>query len=954
METGSEFFRSNFTYIAEVYIKYLQNPSSVEASWVEFFSNISEDEKVLMKDFKGAAWSKTSLGVIGKRNELSSLPLEEVNEILKTESANEKKKKDALALAAKSGSLNHNTESPVQAKLEKLIENFRSFGHLSAALDPLDMQVRPDIKELQNNFSNEELLTEVNVFGIKDTAAKHLAKFTRLYREGFGAEIYHIKNNEERQWLYEKIENWQEAAVDIKKEALVSLIKAESFEQAIHVKFPGAKRFSAEGGEAVIASLENILHTASNLNVNDVVIGMAHRGRLNVLTHILDKPYHALFSEFMGVSSIPEGVPGSGDVKYHLGFTKVRRLSNGKEIKVSLTPNPSHLESVNPVVLGKVRAKQDTKQDLKRERIMPILIHGDAAMAGQGVVAETLAMYNLKGYAVGGTIHIIINNQIGFTATQADSKSSSYSTDVAKMIDAPIFHVNGNDIDSIIKASVLMTEYRQKFKKDAVLEIICYRKYGHNEGDEPMFTQPVMYSKIKSLKTPASIYAERLISSGVLPSNFESEQRSSIKATLDAEYEKAKTYKPTKADWLEGRWKAIKRLERAEDLFVFNDTKISEKTFDIVGGAISLPPENFTVNSKIKKMLEERKMSLLAGDKIDWATAELLAYGSLMLEGFPVRLSGEDCERGTFSHRHSVYYDQNTNARYEPLNNMKVENQAKFEVYNSLLSEFAVLGFEYGYSITNPNTLTIWEAQFGDFANGAVTIYDQFISAGEDKWLKMSGLVSLLPHGFEGQGPEHSSARLERFLQYAAENNIIVCNLTTPANLFHVLRRQVKMPYRKPLVIMSPKSLLRHKLVVSSMKDFTNSEFLPIIDDNFENKKTAKKIIFTSGKVFYDLYEEREVLKKQSDVAIIRIEQYYPLNTAKLKDIVSTYSSAKEFVWLQEEPKNMGAWGFIKDYLLDLFGKVLYIGRTSKPSPATGFASVHAKEQKDIILESLK
>lgn len=949
MQTGSEFFRSNFTYITEIYKKFLKNPSSVDASWVQFFASLSDDEKILMHDAEGAGWELEKTAVIGKRNELSSLPLNEANEVLAQEKANEKKKKDALALAQKEGLT---AGGSLEMELMDAINEIRSFGHLEAKLDPLNlMQIQATLK-----FPNleKDLEKTVTILGVKAKVGEHLARFREIYCSKLGSEVSHIKNKQEREWFYSKMENPIQIPNENRKYALEMLIKAESFEHALHLKFPGAKRFSAEGGEGVISALEQIFLTSSELGANDFIIGMAHRARLNVLTHTLGKPYYALFSEFMGVSSIPEGVPGSGDVKYHLGLDTDRKLINGKEIKVSLTPNPSHLESVNPVVMGRVRAKQDLKWDYERKKVVPILIHGDAAMAGQGIVYECLQMANLKGYTVGGTIHIIINNQVGFTATLKEAKSGTYSSDVSKAIDAPILHVNASEGDSVLKAVIIASEYRQTFGKDVVIELIGYRKYGHNEGDEPMFTQPVMYSVIKNITTPADIYFSELSAKKIVTESFNAEFREKTKAILDAEYEKAKTYKPTEADWLKGRWSHIKRLENAKDLFGI-ETKIDEKTFDIVGGAISLPPEGFNINPKIKKLLDDRKMALLAGDKIDWATAELLAYGSLMLEGFPVRLSGEDCERGTFSHRHSVYYDQTTNARFEPLNNMKVEKKARYEVINSLLSEYGVLGYEYGYSIQTPDALTIWEAQYGDFANGAVTIYDQYISSGEDKWLKMSGLVNLLPHGFEGQGPEHSSARLERYLQYAAENNIIVCNITTPANFFHALRRQLKMPYRKPMIVMSPKSLFRHKLVNSTMKEFTEGEFKPILSDLVENKKTAKKVIFTSGKVFYDLHEARELAGKQAEIAIIRIEQYYPFASEIVKQELSGFKVAKEFLWVQEEPKNMGAWSFIRDYLTDATNaKVSYVGRSAKPSPATGFASVHAREQKELIAEALK
>jgi 2-oxoglutarate dehydrogenase E1 component len=947
MQFGSEFFRSNFTYIVEVYAKYKQNPSSVDESWKNFFENLSDDDKSLAEELNHA-----SSKVVGKRNEFTSLTQDETNDILKKEKEAEKQKASALELAKKHGLTTNSSSSSIELELKELLQNYRSFGHLTSNLDPLEIMQKPFVPELQKDFTNEDLEKEVSLFGFKAKAKDQISFFKNIYTSNIGIECLHVKNTEERNWVYQEFETFNESAEfkNLEKYFLEVLIKSESFENALHIKFPGAKRFSAEGGEAVIASLEQMFLTSSNLGVNDVIIGMAHRGRLNVLTNILGKPFHALFSEFMGVSSIPKGVPGSGDVKYHLGLDTERTLNNGKVIKLSLTPNPSHLESVNPVVMGRVRAKQDRLSEENKSKVLPILIHGDAAMAGQGIVAECLAMANLKGYTVRGTIHIIINNQVGFTALQKDTKSGTYSSDVAKMIDAPIIHVNGNDVESVLKASIIASRYRQKFGKDVVLEIVCYRKYGHNEGDEPMFTQPFMYKKIKGMETPAKIYAKSLKSKGLIDDIFEEQTRAKVKTVLDGEYELAKTYTPKKADWLEGKWGHIKRLENADDLSYFKDTKISQNIVDLVGGAISSNPSNFSLNSKIEKLLKDRKEALLNGSAIDWATAELLAYGSLCVEGHPVRLSGEDAERGTFSHRHSVYYDQETNKRYEPLNNINHKDASGYEVYNSLLSEFAVLGFEYGYSIQNPNTLTVWEAQFGDFANGAVTIYDQYISSGEDKWLKMSGLVSLLPHGFEGQGPEHSSARLERYLQYTAENNIIVCNITTPANLFHALRRQVKMPFRKPLVIMSPKSLLRHKMVVSKLTDFTKEEFKPVIGEVETSKIGAKKVIFTSGKLYFELLEAR----KDESVAIIRIEQYYPFPSKMLKQELSLFKSASEFAWVQEEPKNMGAWSFVRDYLEECTGtKVGYVGRSTKPSPATGFASEHAKEQSALIKEAL-
>lgn len=947
---GSEFFRTNFTYIAEIYAKFSQDQSSVDPSWQSFFATLKEDDRTILADAVGATWGKQKLSVIGKKCELASFPPSEWADFDKQTG-----KKSAPKPAEKTTTIP--AVSSIEHKFEKLCYGYRNFGHLSSNLDPLGFQPKPRHTSISDNaLSDSELASDVTFASKKYTARDAISTLEKLYCNSIGLEISHIKSSTEYRWLLQNYEENTGTFTEPQyKKILSEVTRSEMFEQQLHTKFPGAKRFSIEGGEGTIVAMEQILLQSSDLGASEVVIGMAHRGRLNVLTHVLGKPYHAMFSEFMGTYSIPEGTPGAGDVKYHLGFSKSRTLENGKTVYVTLTPNPSHLEAVNPVVMGRVRARQDLNNSSK-ESVIPILIHGDAAMAGQGIVSECLAMANLEGYTVGGTIHIVINNQIGFTATQRDTKSSTYCTDVAKAIDAPIFHVNGNDIIAIAKVARLATKYRQEFKKDTVIEIFCYRKYGHNEGDEPLFTQPVMYDTIKQIQNPAELFASSLANAGIIQNQYFETLKNEIKSELDAAFEVAKTYKPTKADWLDGKWSKIKRLESASELFETKNTGISQKTFDLVGGAISQVPSNFNINPKIARLLKERESALLTGKNIDWATGELLCYGSLVSEGIPVRLSGEDCERGTFSHRHSVYYDQKTNSKHYPLNNIACEKQAKFSVYNSLLSEFAVLGYEYGYSVTDPNQLNIWEAQFGDFSNGAATIYDQFISSGEDKWLRMSGLVSLLPHGFEGQGPEHSSARLERFLQYCAKNNIIVANCTTPANLFHILRRQFKATFRKPLVIMSPKSLLRHSMVVSKMEDFLEGSSFKqfIFDETPSIHKTAKKIILTSGKIYYELFDARQKAEKQNDIAIIRIEQYYPFDSTSLQAELAKFKSAKQILWCQEEPKNMGAWSFLRDYLEDISEiKIRYCGRSEAASPATGFASVHAKEQDKILKDAI-
>ncbi len=858
------FYSTNLSYIAEVYTKFSQNPSSVAQSWQDYFNENPEDVELIKKELQKTTWTRNKISVIGNKNELSSLPTEEQNEKPKDVKKSAPAKEEKVKVSA--------------SKVDQIRTAFRDFGHLASQLDPLGFK---------KGRIHGAISTAINDSTKEDSV--EIERLQNIYTNTVGYEISHIKNENEYQWLVSQIEsNTLTASKEEKITGFEMMLRAEIFEQTIHKKFPGAKRFSIEGAESTMVALESIMLEASNGGAKEVILGMAHRGRLNTLVHTTGKPYHAIFSEFAGVSSIPTGTPGSGDVKYHLGYAKTRTLLNNKELYVTLTPNPSHLEAVNPVVMGRARARQDESGNTNAT--LPILIHGDAAMAGQGIVYECFQMANLIGYGVGGTIHIAINNQVGFTAVQSEGLSGQYCTDVAKVIEAPVFHVNGNDVDSIIKVSKIAALYRQTFKKDVVIEVFAYRKYGHNEGDEPLFTQPVMYGKIKEMVTPAQVYKAKI--AGQFDQKTLEDLEARIVSEIEAEFEKSKTYKPTEADWLKGKWSDIKILSDEKEFFDFKKTQISQTIFDKVGGAISRAPENFDINPKVRKLLESRQKSLLEGKDIDWGTGELLAYGSLILEGHNVRLSGEDCERGTFSHRHSVYIDQKTQSKYYPLNNIE-EGQAKYYVYNSILSEFGVLGYEYGYAMNDPKHLVIWEGQFGDFANGAVTIHDQFISSGEDKWLRMNGLVNLLPHGFEGQGPEHSSARLERFLAYCAQNNMIVANCTTPANLFHILRRQVKMPFRKPLVIMSPKSLLRHPLVTSTASDFIQGEFKEIISDSNTN---ARKIVITSGKVYYDILAERDA--RNADVAIIRIEQYYPFNSDLLKATLAQFKNAKEIVWL--------------------------------------------------------
>jgi 2-oxoglutarate dehydrogenase E1 component len=709
--------------------------------------------------------------------------------------------------------------------------------------------------------------------------------------------------------------------------------------------------------------MEQIIKRGGALGIREMVIGMPHRGRLNVLANVMSKPYRAIFNEFQGGSFKPEDVDGSGDVKYHLGASSDREF-DGNSVHLSLTANPSHLEAVNPVVLGKVRAKQDQLGDTERKQVMAILLHGDAAFAGQGVVAEGLGLSGLKGHRTGGTMHIVVNNQIGFTTAPHFSRSSPYPTDIALMVEAPIFHVNGDDPEAVVHAAKVATEFRQKFGKDVVIDIFCYRRFGHNEGDEPMFTNPLMYKKIKKQKTTLSLYTAELVKDGLIPEGEIEDMKAAFQAHLGEEFEAGKDYKPNKADWLDGKWS---HLNRDKEEYQRGETAIKPETFAEIGRALSTAPATLPLHKTVGRLLESKAQMFETGEGFDWATGEALAFGSLLSEGYPVRLSGQDATRGTFSQRHSGIINQDTEERYYPLNNIRA-GQAQYEVIDSMLSEYAVLGFEYGYSLAEPNALTLWEAQFGDFANGAQIMFDQFISSGESKWLRMSGLTVLLPHGYEGQGPEHSSARLERFLQQCGQDNWIVANCTTPANYFHILRRQLHRTFRKPLILMTPKSLLRHKLAVSKAEEFTTgSSFHRILwdDAQYGNSDTVlasddkiKRVVMCSGKVYYDLLEERDA-RGIDDVYLMRVEQFYPFPAQSVVKELSRFKNA-EVVWCQEEPKNQGAWTFIEPNIEWVLGRIkakhgrpTYAGRAASASPATGLASAHKAQQAALIDDAL-
>ncbi|MBV1903038.1 MAG: 2-oxoglutarate dehydrogenase E1 component, partial [Marinosulfonomonas sp.] len=723
-------------------------------------------------------------------------------------------------------------------------------------------------------------------------------------------------------------------------------------------KYMGVKRFGLDGGESLIPAMEQIIKRGGALGVKDIVIGMPHRGRLSVLANVMAKPFRAIFNEFQGGSSKPEDVDGSGDVKYHLGASSDREF-DGNTVHLSLTANPSHLEAVNPVVLGKARAKQEQMNDSDRIGCLPILLHGDAAFAGQGVVAECFGLSGLVGHKTGGTMHIVVNNQIGFTTAPLFSRSSPYPTDIALMVEAPIFHVNGDDPEAVVHAARVATEFRQKFHKDVVIDIICYRRFGHNEGIEPMFTNPVMYNRIKKHKTTLQLYTDRLVADGLIPEGEIEDMKAAFQAHLSEEFEIGKDYKPNKADWLDGRWS---HLDRGRD-YQRGQTAIPQKTFKEVGTALSHKPDGYMLHRTVEKMLASKAAMFKSGKGVDWATAEALAFGSLLTEGHPVRLSGQDSTSGTFSQRHSALIDQTNDNRFYSLNHIKA-GQAKYDVIDSMLSEYAVLGFEYGYSLAEPNTLVMWEAQFGDFANGAQIMFDQFISSGEAKWLRMSGLVCLLPHGYEGQGPEHSSARLERFLTMCGGDNWIVANCTTPANYFHILRRQIHRSYRKPLILMTPKSLLRHKLATSDAAEFTTgSSFHRVLWDDAEKDVSdtklvadskIKRVVMCSGKVYYELLEERDA-RGIDDIYLLRIEQLYPLPAQSLVKELSRFKNA-QMVWCQEEPKNQGAWAFIEPNLEWVLTRIKaktkrpdYVGRNTAASPATGQASQHKAQQSALI-----
>jgi 2-oxoglutarate dehydrogenase E1 component len=850
-----------------------------------------------------------------------------------------------------------------------MIRAYRMRGHLHANLDPLGIEGPKDHEELHPSsygFTDADWDRPIfldHVLGLEfATLRQMLAILRRTYCEEIGYEFMHISNPAEKGWLQARIEGPDKEITftrEGKRAILNKLVEAEGFEKFLDVKFTGTKRFGLDGAESLIPALEQIIKRGGNLGVKEIVLGMAHRGRLNVLTQVMSKPHRALFHEFKGGSFAPDDVEGSGDVKYHLGASSDREF-DGRKVHLSLTPNPSHLEIVNPVVLGKVRAKQDQLgcQPDDRSAVMPLLLHGDAAFAGQGVVAECFGLSGLKGHRTGGSVHFIINNQIGFTTYPRYSRSSPYPSDVAKMVEAPIFHVNGDDPEAVVFAAKVATEFRMKFQKPVVIDMWCYRRFGHNEGDEPGFTQPLMYKKIRSHQSTLEMYAAQLIAEGVVTEGEVDKMKADWRARLEAEFEAGQAYKPNKADWLDGKWAGLKSVKEAEEDPRRGETGVALDRLKEIGLSINSVPNGFNIHRTIQRFLDNRRKMIESGEGLDWAMGEALAFGTLVSEGHRVRLSGQDCERGTFSQRHSVLIDQDTETRYTPLNHIGA-GQGKYEVINSMLSEEAVLGFEYGYSLTEPNALTCWEAQFGDFANGAQVLFDQFISSGERKWLRMSGLVCMLPHGYEGQGPEHSSARLERFLQLCAEDNMQVANCSTPANYFHALRRQIRREFRKPLILMTPKSLLRHKRCISDLSEFAEgTSFHRILKDDAEAGRSSTKlkadakirrVILCNGKVYYDLLDEREK-RGIDDVYLLRVEQLYPFPLKSVAQELGRFKKA-DVIWCQEEPKNMGSWSFVESYLEWVLAqagsatkRARYVGRPASASTAVGQMSKHLEQ----------
>ncbi len=969
-EQSSFLYGGNAQFIEGLYAKYLENPAAVDVHWRQFFAGLDDDPASAKQQVSGPSWARKDWPPAATGDLVSAFDgnWPAVEKVIGSKI--EAKGKEAGA-GLSVDEVRKATMDSVRALM--MIRAFRMRGHLAADLDPLKLAERPAQPELDPTtygFSETDLDRPIfldKVLGLEQATIRQIVDILkRTYCHTLGMEFMHISDPVQKGWLQQRIEGADKEisfTPEGKKAILRKLIEGEGFENFLNVKYTGTKRFGLDGGESMIPALEQIIKRGGQLGIKEIVLGMAHRGRLNVLANVMGKPFSAIFHEFKGGSSTPDEVEGSGDVKYHLGSSSDRVFDNNT-VHLSLTANPSHLEIVDPVVLGKARAKQDQRGDKDRKSVLPLLIHGDAAFAGQGVVAECFGLSGLRGHKSGGSIHFIVNNQIGFTTSPHFARSSPYPSDVAKMIEAPIFHANGDDPEAVVFAAKIAVEFRQKFKKPVVVDMFCYRRFGHNETDEPFFTQPLMYKAIAAHETIVNVYSKRLIAEGVITAEEFEAMKADYRKSLDEDFAASEGYKANKADWLDGRWSGMKSAKDLDDPRK-GLTGVDLKTLKDIGQKITKAPKTFAVHKTMQRVLDARHKMMEEGVGLDWSMGENLAFATLLNDGFKIRLSGQDVQRGTFSQRHAVLVDQQTGKLYTPLNHMVKDQPVKIEVINSMLSEEAVLGFEYGYSLAEPNTLTLWEAQFGDFANGAQVVFDQFISSGERKWLRMSGLVCLLPHGYEGQGPEHSSARLERFLQMCAEDNMQIANCTTPANYFHILRRQLKRDIRKPLIMMTPKSLLRNKRATSRLEEFSEgTSFHRILWDDAETSKDQpiklvaddkiRRVVMCSGKVYFDLYEEREK-RGITDIYLLRVEQLYPWPHKALIQELTRFKNS-EFVWCQEEPMNMGAWTYaqpnidrVLDYLKATNANVSYAGRHPSASTATGLMSRHLKELKEFL-----
>jgi 2-oxoglutarate dehydrogenase E1 component len=958
-EKSSFLYAGNSGFIEDLYARFLHGDKTIDPSWQQIFAALGDEIAVLERERRGPSWAtEDGMGGLQALQDAGVLGAQG----LATRAAER-------AAGVGFGDVRLAALDTIRAAM--MIRAYRIRGHLIANLDPLGLEKRkfhPELDPATYGFREGDMDRPIFIdymLGLETATVREILQILRrTYCGTIGVEYMHISYPAEKSWIQERIEGREKEisfTPEGKKAILRKLIEAEGFEHFCGVKFPGTKRFGLDGAEPLIPALEAIIKRGGQLGVTEIVLGMSHRGRLNVLANVMGKPYQAIFSEFEGGAQHPDDFQGSGDVKYHLGTSSDREF-DGNRVHLSLAANPSHLEAVDPVVLGRARAKQaQLGPDLEQARgkVLTVLLHGDAAFAGQGIVAECFALSELKGYRTGGTIHFIINNQIGFTTSPGYARSSPYPSDVAKVVQAPIFHVNGDDPEAVVHVAKVATEYRQMFRRDVVIDMFCFRRFGHNEADEPAFTQPLMYQAIGAKPKAHEIYGKRLIEEGLVTERDIAAMREEFRDRLEREAVAAGSFKPNKADWFEGRWTGFEPASGDERR---GSTAVAAETLKDIGTRICAAPRGFNLHRTLARVLAARRLTVEQGDNIDWATAEALAFGTLCLEGCAVRLSGQDSGRGTFSQRHAVFIDQDTEARYMPLNNLHPE-QASFEVHDSLLSELAVLGFEYGFSQTEPNALVLWEAQFGDFANGAQVVIDTFLAAAESKWMRMSGLVLLLPHGFEGQGPEHSSARLERHLQLCAEDNLQVVNPTTPAQYFHVLRRQIHRKFRKPLVVLTPKSLLRHKLAVSRLADMAPpSSFHRVMPDGGQPLPDAeiKRVVICSGKVYYDLLEAREKAKR-FDAYLLRVEQLYPFPHKTMAKELARFPQAEAVIWCQEEPKNMGAWTFVapllENVLRDAKSKVArprYAGRKEAASPATGLYAKHLAEQAALVKAALE